>query len=668
MGGKWSGKMQERKCTDCYCTFVYIAFWTWVVGILCAAFWLGDPTLQRVFYGTDYNGHTCGVDHSHENGPNLLDRKRIIYPRVMQDVLMHAYKFATDAEGINEIVENPTQLADFVTDFHPFGVCIEECPSGGDYVCTYEWDKKVDKKAIQECYMKDGLELAADYLLSKVDGLGGKNCEEILANCFPTPVDNQDYFFRCLPLYRTGKEKIEECVEWYSDNNTDKTVHENYDCLAVKVTELKETIKPAKGDFLLDVVNDQVQIVNNILDDFFKAKFVIITVGFIGAVVLSFVWLVILRFFAVVIVWASIVLVYILCGAAVLLCYFKSDLVSGTDIGNLMGSLDSAQAAVAAGMGQQSGSVLENVTAPMDFLFDSQHAQTWKYVAYVSTGVYVIFIIFGLIMLKKVVVAIKIIVETTNAIKDMPLIMLWPLFPSAFILVMLVYWLYTAMFIGSMGAVKPQHVEALALTKLGNLTSPTLFNNATIVDTKAFTPLDLQPAFQIYNFFMVMWTMGLINAISFILASIRLVRFIMMYLEKRTRAAQRNNKCVKTLFKVVHCMLFLFDRCLKYLARQAYIMVAMYGYNFCKASIMAVMLIIKRPASRCCERDQPIRDVFGQTRGGCVVCYCGLHVADLLPGFPRRKRTFRLAAGHRCHRYLRFVSRLLCLQHLQCGC
>jgi hypothetical protein len=108
-----------------------------MVGVLCAAFWLGDPTLQRVFYGTDYNGHTCGVDHSHENGPNLLNKKRIIYPRVMQDVLMHAYKFATDAEGINEIVENPTQLADFVTDFHPFGVCIEECPSGGDYVCTY---------------------------------------------------------------------------------------------------------------------------------------------------------------------------------------------------------------------------------------------------------------------------------------------------------------------------------------------------------------------------------------------------------------------------------------------------------------------------------------------------------------------------------------------------
>merc|ERR1712113_52101 len=78
---------------------------------------------------------------------------------------------------------------------------------------------------------------------------------------------------------------------------------------------------------------------------------------------------------------------------------------------------------------------------------------------------------------------------------------------------------------------------------------------------------------------------------SFILAAIRMIRFLMMYLERKTRTAQQNSSCVRNLFKVIHCMLFLFDRCLKYLARQAYIMVAMYGYSFCKASIMAVMLI-----------------------------------------------------------------------------
>jgi len=78
---------------------------------------------------------------------------------------------------------------------------------------------------------------------------------------------------------------------------------------------------------------------------------------------------------------------------------------------------------------------------------------------------------------------------------------------------------------------------------------------------------------------------------SFILALIKLIRFLFMYLEKKCREAQKNNKCIRTLFKVVHCLLFLFERCLKFLARQAYIMVAMYGYNFCKASVMAVMLI-----------------------------------------------------------------------------
>ena len=33
---------------DCYCTFVFVAFWTAMCGVLCAAFWLGDPTLSRV--------------------------------------------------------------------------------------------------------------------------------------------------------------------------------------------------------------------------------------------------------------------------------------------------------------------------------------------------------------------------------------------------------------------------------------------------------------------------------------------------------------------------------------------------------------------------------------------------------------------------------------------
>ena len=74
---------------------------------------------------------------------------------------------------------------------------------------------------------------------------------------------------------------------------------------------------------------------------------------------------------------------------------------------------------------------------------------------------------------------------------------------------------------------------------------------------------------------------------SFILALIRLVRYLLMYLERKTRNAQQNSRyarnlavqtsfdcnldihsrcdlpvcsCIKSMFKVVHCMLFCFDR------------------------------------------------------------------------------------------------------------
>merc|ERR1712048_692148 len=133
------------------------------------------------------------------------------------------------------------------------------------------------------------------------------------------------------------------------------------------------------------------------------------------------------------------------------------------------------------GFGEDSEGVLVNATSPLSFLYDSKHAETWKYVAYIATGFYVIFIIIGFIMLKKVIVAIKIISETTRAIKEMPLIMLWPLFPSFFVLVMLCYFIYTACFIGSMGQVTPHDVSTAALTELSNLTSASLFNNATIL-------------------------------------------------------------------------------------------------------------------------------------------------------------------------------------------
>merc|ERR1712154_321704 len=87
---------------------------------------------------------------------------------------------------------------------------------------------------------------------------------------------------------------------------------------------------------------------------------------------------------------------------------------------------------------------------------------------------------------------------------------------SFFILVMLIYLLYSACFIGTMGSFTAKEVATAAVvSELRNLTSDSLFSNSTITEMKIFTELDLQIPFQMYNIFMVMWTVSLINAISF---------------------------------------------------------------------------------------------------------------------------------------------------------
>merc|ERR1712157_414758 len=128
----------------------------------------------------------------------------------MQDILMHAYDFATDAQGINAIVENPAAITSFITDFHPFGVCVEDCPKAGDYICTPDFEGKVPRERIKECHNKDGLQLAAEKIAGHIGVT--TDCEQILANCFPVAVDNEDYFLRCLPIHGKRKAKEEGCV------------------------------------------------------------------------------------------------------------------------------------------------------------------------------------------------------------------------------------------------------------------------------------------------------------------------------------------------------------------------------------------------------------------------------------------------------------------------
>jgi len=78
---------------------------------------------------------------------------------------------------------------------------------------------------------------------------------------------------------------------------------------------------------------------------------------------------------------------------------------------------------------------------------------------------------------------------------------------------------------------------------------------------------------------------------SFIIAVVQFIRYVMKYLEKQA-SAQKNRVMVYVL-KLLQCCMWCFEKCLKFLNKNAYIQIALNGTNFCKSAYKAFFLIAR---------------------------------------------------------------------------
>ena len=72
---------------------------------------------------------------------------------------------------------------------------------------------------------------------------------------------------------------------------------------------------------------------------------------------------------------------------------------------------------------------------------------------------------------------------------------------------------------------------------------------------------------------------------SCIIATVQLARVIMAYIDSQTRHLQDKNILLKILMRIVHCILWCFEKCIKYLTKNAYIFIAIKGTSFCGAAL-----------------------------------------------------------------------------------
>lgn len=81
---------------------------------------------------------------------------------------------------------------------------------------------------------------------------------------------------------------------------------------------------------------------------------------------------------------------------------------------------------------------------------------------------------------------------------------------------------------------------------------------------------------------LIRYHLGSVAFGSLIIAIIQMIRAVLAYIEKKT--AKSTSTWVKWLLRCLQCCMWCFEKCMKFINKNAYIEIAIYGFSFCSAA------------------------------------------------------------------------------------
>lgn len=580
----------SRKCRDCFCCIFFLVFWVGMLVVAVVGLVNGQPA--RLLYGSDYNGTSCGTGHhSHHT--------LTFYPRVSQDLLEQAL--------------DPTLSP---ADYSFYGLCVASCPAAGSYICNYEAEAEIqaDASLTTDAEREEEREHRALALPLADD-----------QECWFVALPSQTVFYRCIQMTAANSTAIETCV-FPADSDEYYDVVQgvrvpNAKCQVKKVRTISDATGPAQENPVYDTLQTVAAVIGRCIGDIESTWPVVLACGGAIAVALGFVFLLLMQFCAGCIVWV------ILWGFVLLLLLFalmlstKGGIIGSAELETLASSLASAtsSAGISATIDDSALEIPETLRASSD---RKQVYAAVAYVFYALAGVAFLLVCF---FQKKIRITVGIIKEASRVVRRMPLLVFFPVWPFLMMLVLFIYSAIIAAFIYSSGDIKLDKLGGTASTASTALLSKVSANDA------------MRGMFA-YHFFGFLWTNQLINAISmctiagavsryywsrdknrvdmgrfpilysfkncfryhfgslafgsFIIAVVQFVRAVLLYIDHQTQGVQQSNLVVKVAMKVVQCCLWCLEKCLKFLSKNAYIMIAMKGKSFCASAKDSLKIIL----------------------------------------------------------------------------
>ncbi|XP_071347438.1 choline transporter-like protein 5-A isoform X3 [Trachinotus anak] len=572
------GPVCRRSCTDVLCCLIFIIVILSYVALGIVAWLHGDP--RKVLHPTDSYGQFCGQ----KGTPNA--KKPILF-------YFNILKCANPAILIN--LQCPTTQ-----------MCVSRCP---DRFATYSEMQLQHKlsKSYWEYYKqfcKPGFN-DPDKPVSQV--LRDEDCPSMI-------IPSRPFLQRCLPDFITLNGTV---------TVANRTRFKDALEMPRSVTELQHAAKGITG--LVDTKEMGVKI----MEDYAKSWSWIL-IGLLISLAVSLVFILLLRFTAGLLLWTTIITVILLLAYGMWYCSMEWSRLRhrpGSDV------------------------AIVEVGLQTDLQVYLQLRQTWI-ILLVSMGLTEASIVLMLIFLRRrVQVAIALLREASKAIGHIMSTLFFPVVTFLLLTVCISYWAVTAVYLASSGEAIYKVMSPNVSCPYANSTcSPETFNRTNI--SRSALCLGSQCLFAFYggetpyhqylfllqlsNLLVFLWLVNFSLALeqcslagafasyywakrkpqdippcplfssfsrairfhtgslafgALILSVVQLLRIVLEYLEQKLKGV--DNSLSRFIMCCLKCCFWCLEKFLRYMNHNAYIMVAIYGKNFCTSAREAFFLLMR---------------------------------------------------------------------------
>ncbi|XP_061741440.1 choline transporter-like protein 2 isoform X3 [Nerophis ophidion] len=565
----FKGPTQKRSCTDIVCCILFVLAIVAYIGVGILAWTQGDP--RKVIYPTDSQGQFCG------QAGTPLEKKRLLF-------YFNILKCASPVVLL-ELQCPTTQM------------CVEKCPE-------------------KFMTLTNALASRQDFDYYKTFCMEGVTNAMGIANILSSGL--------CPAMLTPSKPFTRRCFPALGNRGGVITVG--------NVSKFDDGTRMRDAKDLLDgvtnatVVIEARQVVMKIFEDYTQSWYWIL-IGLVIAMVLSLLFIVLLRFLAGIMVWVMVALVIIVIGYGIFHCYMEYAHLKGEPGADV---------------------TLQDLGFQTDFAVYLQIRQTWLAFMIILAIVEVIIILLLIFLRKRILIAVALIKEASKAIGHVMCSLLYPLFTFLLLALVIAYWAVTAVFLSTSSEPIYKVINETACQHSRKTCDPANYSTSTMKqecpDSEchfAFyggeTPYHKYLiGLQFYNVFLFFWCANFVTALgqmtlagafasyywafdkkkdmpsfpvfsslgrslryhtgtlafgSLILSICQIIRVLLEYLDHKLKGA--HNKCTRFLLCCLKCCFWCLEKCIKFLNRNAYIMVAIYGKNFCTSARDAFFLLMR---------------------------------------------------------------------------